>query len=343
MATYQFSALTSGQSISFSPSADLLNFDQTAISAANLGVTQEGTNSRVTVLSGTDAGKNVLLLNTSPLQLATTNVAFANGSALLFGDNAVAQNDNANNTLNSTAGNDLIQGFGGNDTFNMLPAGGNYGNDVVDGGAGTHTIDFSGSRALSGIVTDLGAGTLSGGGASGGGSATLASIESVVGTQFADRISGNADGNYVFAWIGDDTIAGGAGVDTLGGGAGNDHFVFHETGTANADLLTDFTSGADKIHLDAGVMTALGAAGAFSAGDARFFTGTAAHDADDRVIYNSGTRQLFYDADGNGSGAQQLIATLQSGATLAATDIVVDNGSGGGSGGQVINGTAGND
>ena len=72
MATYQFSALTSGQSISFSPTADLLNFDQTAISAANLGVAQEGADSRVTVLTGTDAGKNVLLLNTSLLQLATT-------------------------------------------------------------------------------------------------------------------------------------------------------------------------------------------------------------------------------------------------------------------------------
>src|SRR3954470_11915997 len=100
MATYKFSALTSGQSISFSPSADLLNFDQSAISAANLGVTQEGANSRVSVLTGTDAGKSVVLLNTSPLQLAMSNVAFVNGSELLFGDNSSAQNDNANNTLN---------------------------------------------------------------------------------------------------------------------------------------------------------------------------------------------------------------------------------------------------
>src|SRR5712671_7588564 len=107
MATSNFSALTSGQSLAFDPNADVLFFDQTSISAGNLGVLAEGADSRVTVLSGTDAGKNVLLLNTSPLQLATSNVSFANGSALLFGDNAVAQNDNANNTLNSTAGNDL--------------------------------------------------------------------------------------------------------------------------------------------------------------------------------------------------------------------------------------------
>ena len=88
----------------------------------------------------------------------------------------------------------------------------------------------NGSTAKSGIVVDLAAGTLSGGGTGGAGSATVANMESVVGTQFADHITGNAAANYVFAWIGDDTIEGGAGVDTLGGGAGNDHFVFHETG-----------------------------------------------------------------------------------------------------------------
>jgi Ca2+-binding RTX toxin-like protein len=115
MATYQFSALSSGQAVSFNPAADLLNFDQAVIAAANLGVAQEGANSRVTVLTGVDAGKNVLLLNTSPLQLATTNVAFANGSRLLVGDDSTAQNDNAANDIGGSPGNDLIYGFGGND------------------------------------------------------------------------------------------------------------------------------------------------------------------------------------------------------------------------------------
>src|SRR6185503_18817782 len=109
-------------------------------------------------------------------------------------------------------------------------------------------------------------------------------------------------------------------------------------GSANADQITDFLSGSDKIVLDAEVMDALGASGDFAAGDARFWAAAGAiggHDADDRVIYNTTTRQIFYDADGSGSGAAQLIATLQSGATLAATDIVVF--------GSPINGTAGDD
>jgi hypothetical protein len=72
-------------------------------------------------------------------------------------------------------------------------------------------------------------------------------------------------------------------------------------------------------------MAALGADGDFVAGDARFWASSTglAHDANDRVIYNTSTRGLYYDADGTGSGAAQLIATVQSGATIAATDIVV--------------------
>jgi Ca2+-binding RTX toxin-like protein len=72
-------------------------------------------------------------------------------------------------------------------------------------------------------------------------------------------------------------------------------------------------------------MGALGADGDFVAGDVRFWassTGTA-HDANDRVIYNTNTRSLYYDADGDGPGAAQLIATVQAGATVVATDISV--------------------
>src|SRR5204863_9802058 len=50
------------------------------------------------------------------------------------------------------------------------------------------------------------------------------------------------------------------------------------------------------------------------------------------------TGQLFYDADGSGGGAAQLIATLQGAPAISATDIAVL-----GPAGQTINGTAGND
>ena len=70
----------------------------------------------------------------------------------------------------------------------------------------------------------------------------------------------------------------------------------------------------------------LGATGNFASGDVRFFAGAGAaagHDADDRVVYNTSTGQLYYDDDGSGAHAAQLVATLQAGAALAATDISV--------------------
>jgi Ca2+-binding RTX toxin-like protein len=240
-----------------------------------------------------------------------------------------------NDTLAGTSGNDTINGLGGNDVF---LAGGNTGADFIDGGAGSDSIEFR-ERATGAIVVDFAAGTMSGGGT---GTTSFTNIERVVAGNFDDRMSGDAAGQTLAGQAGADTLWGGGGIDTLWGGSGADTFVFRETGMTNADRVNDWTSGSDKILLDATVMSALGASGSFAAGDGRFWAAAGAnggHDGDDRIIFNTSTGQLFYDADGSGSGAAQLIATLQTGATLVATDIVVE----GGSGGQTINGTAGND
>ena len=57
----------------------------------------------------------------------------------------------------------------------------------------------------------------------------------------------------------------------------------------------------DTIQLDRTVFAAITTLGTLSA--AAFFSGTAAHDASDRIIYNAATGNLFYDSDGTGENA----------------------------------------
>jgi len=56
---------------------------------------------------------------------------------------------------------------------------------------------------------------------------------------------------------------------------------------------------------------------------AQFTTGSAAADASDRIIYNSLTGGLFYDADGTGAGAQVQFATVSTGLAMTNSEFVV--------------------
>jgi Ca2+-binding RTX toxin-like protein len=201
-------------------------------------------------------------------------------------------------------------------------AGANGGSDVIDGGTGSDSIEFR-ERATSAVVVDFGSGTVQGGGS---GTMRFTGIERVVASNFNDTLNGTAGAQTLTGQSGADTLAGAGGVDKLWGGGGADTFVFRETGTANADRISDWASASDRIALDNAVMSALGMDGDFTSGDARFAAGagyTSGRDATDRVVYDTSTGSLYYDADGSGAGAAQIIATLQSGAAVAATDITV--------------------
>ena len=98
-------------------------------------------------------------------------------------------------------------------------------------------------------------------------------------------------------------------------------FVFaYALGAGNVDTVQDFVSGADRLALDHGIFTGL-STGVLSSN--AFVMGTAAQDADDRILYDSASGNLYFDADGNGAGAAVLFATLQGHPTLIASDIVV--------------------
>ena len=124
--------------------------------------------------------------------------------------------------------------------------------------------------------------------------------------------SSDLTGNdFLDGGAGNDTLRGGQGSDGLVGGEGADRFVFDTSlSDSDADTIVDFDS-ADKIWLDEDVYAAFGQLDATRAlNAANFWTGAAAHEADDRIIYNAADGFLRYDADGTGGGASVVVAVL---------------------------------
>lgn len=176
---------------------------------------------------------------------------------------------------------------------------------------------YQGLNAAGHQIFDMGAKTLSG---------TL-NADMLYGHDGVDDvISGNAAADKLFGLSGNDTLRGGAGNDILAGGAGRDAFVFDVAANtaSNRDTISDFTTGVDAIHLDKAVFAALGPeTGALAAGAFYASANGAAHDGDDRILYNMTTGVLAYDADGNGAGAAVQFAVLTGKPAVSAADFVV--------------------
>ena len=223
---YFWSALADGQDLSFDPLIDSLNFDA-AISAAMVDVETNDTTS-VAIFS---VGGKTVTFQVSPLALMMANVTFTNGSVLLIGDNSAGtSNDNAPNTLTGGNGDDQLIGLGGADS--LVGGGGNdlftvhgdntgvWGNDTIDGGAGTDRISLP-DDVGSGVNVNLATGIATGG-AFGGDTLTLLSIEQVTGSSFDDLLISGSGADTLDGWEGNDYLLGGEGNDTLLGGAGDD-------------------------------------------------------------------------------------------------------------------------
>jgi len=111
------------------------------------------------------------------------------------------------------------------------------GGDDLDAGLGFDFVYYQFST--SGVTVDLTAQTASGGHATGD---TLAGFESVLGSSFADVLSGNDDVNHLLGQGGDDTLAGFDGDDLLLGTTGIDTFSAGD-GTDTCDFV------AGEVHL----------------------------------------------------------------------------------------------
>ena len=165
-------------------------------------------------------------------------------------------------------------------------------------GQGTDTVNSSVTFTLANNVETLtltGAGNISG-----------------TGNTLANTLTGNAGSNLINGLLGNDTLIGGGGQDT---------FLFDSGLSANIDTVADFDAANDRIRLDQSIFTAITALGTLSA--AAFFKGAAAHDADDRVIYNSATGDLLYDRDGTGAVAAVQFAHLNGAPAIGNTNFNV--------------------
>ncbi|HEX8667289.1 MAG TPA: hypothetical protein VF727_02830, partial [Allosphingosinicella sp.] len=142
------------------------------------------------------------------------------------------------------------------------------------------------------------------------------------GNSLANSLTGNGAANGLSGGDGNDQLFGRGGNDSLRGGAGADSFCFDSglSGTANVDIIADFSAVDDTIRLSRAVFTGVSANGTLAA--SAFAAGTAAADADDRIVYDSATGKIFYDADGSGAGAAVLFAQVSAGTALTAADFV---------------------
>jgi Ca2+-binding RTX toxin-like protein len=137
-----------------------------------------------------------------------------------------------------------------------------------------------------------------------------------------NSITGNGAGNTLNGKGGNDTLNGSLGNDRLVGGMGEDTFRFNTTlnASTNVDRIVDFSVADDRIELENAIFAGLSTGGL---GAGRFFIGSAAHDANDRIIYNSHSGMLMYDADGKGGVAAVKFATLDTGLALTHMDFFV--------------------
>jgi large repetitive protein len=205
-----------------------------------------------------------------------------------------------NDFISGTALNDIIRGGGGDDTLNG--AGGTA--DLLDLSDATAGFTINFSQGVGQTITAAGIGT-----------DTYSNFEGVIGSAFADTINGSTGNDFlrgrggndvINGGDGNDTITGGLGADTLTGGNGSDDFVFD--GLNGVDTITDFNGSADRILLEDFIFPAIGAT--VDAGEFVSNSGGIAGDANDFLLFDTATGNLYYDADGNGAGVRILIANI---------------------------------
>ena len=223
---------------------------------------------------------------------AIENVAGSSHGDLLVGNNDF-------NTLSGRGGNDTLKGGGGADVLK-----GGSGIDTMKGNDGNDS--FWVDNAADVVVEAAGEGidnvnaSVSYNLAAGLAMETLRTTNAA-GTTAID-LRGNELANIVTGNAGENLLNGREGNDTLKGNGGADTFIFNTAldAATNVDTIADFVVVDDSFRLENSEIFTGVVAGVLNA-DA-FHKGAAAADAEDRIIYNSGTGALSFDSNGNVAG-----------------------------------------
>jgi len=236
--------------------------------------------------------------------LTLTGSAAINGTGNTLAN--VINGNSASNVLDGGTGADTMRGGDGNDIYVVDDIGDTVSESSATGGTETvlSSVSFTLGNNLEKLLLANGAGAINGGG-----------------NALANVIAGNDAANALNGLAGNDDLYGRLGADNLSGGTGQDRFFFDTPlGATNVDKILDFSTVDDSMILWNPVFTGL-ATGPLAAG--AFRNGSAAVDADDRILYDSATGALYFDADGSGAGVAVQFATLSSGLALSASDFIV--------------------
>ena len=141
-----------------------------------------------------------------------------------------------------------------------------------------------------------------------------------------DLLNGGGGNDKLDGQGGNDQLSGGIGKDRLTGGEGSDAFIFNTilNRKTNVDAIVDFDVTNDIIHLDATFFKKLGALGDLNEAAFAINTSGKATDKADRIIYETDSGELYYDADGSGKKADAILfAKLEKQLEITADDFFV--------------------
>ncbi|WP_376088599.1 ExeM/NucH family extracellular endonuclease [Roseomonas sp. CCTCC AB2023176] len=266
----------------------------------------------------------------------------------LGGDDTVA-GAAGKDTLDGASGADKLFGQDGNDV--LL---GGLGADILDGGSGIDVMEGGQDNDVyvvdnaDDVVIEL----------AGGGNDTVrasvsvtlaAEVENLVllgdaglrgtGNGVANRIVGNAGDNVLVGGGGNDVLIGGLGADVLRGGIGADRIyvalntnpdapdaantIAYGSAVEGRDVIYGFASGRDVIEISVAGFGGGLAAGALD--PTRFAANESGRAAATfgQFVFETDRDILWWDADGTGAGARELIAQFQGGSISGASDFIL--------------------